>query len=321
MTVPSLCIIALLFVVVMVPIASAETDPTILHKLAKEAQLHVEMQIEESDPPQVWDLLNNGTEHVNLILNSTTVEESEEHFLAAMKSFQEAVELMEDDTLESTNTPDYIAILNRNIRHFDQLLYLADAYNMQYNQTALSNLFDTAKTMIQHDDEGVVQVLNQIEYNIRLLSEEIVAVATEKEQELALQYAKKYLVHLDRFLEVADDSDIPDDIIQQIRALRTELSEATTSHVIVSIIQEIISIKEGLELNQGDQLQLWSLHLEDAVRQAWVDGTIDDVEYTSALVTLEKCRFFLDIEELDEAESLLVNLDNWLVEIEQARLQ
>lgn len=317
MIIPTLVVTVL--VAVLIPMASADTDtdtdPVILHKLATEAQIHVEEQIQESDAPQVWNLLNNGTAHVNLILNATTVEESSDHFLAAMEAFRQAVEIMGEDT-PIEDISDYSERLERDARYFGQLLYLADAYDMSIDVTELEGLFSTARAMLQDNDGDVEGVLDSIALGIESLREEITVVATEKEQERAIQYAEGYLIQLDRFLEVADDSDIPDDVIEEIQALRSELEEATQSDVIVSIILEIISIKEGLRLDTVDQLQLWGLQLEDTVRQLWIDDKIDDAEYTSALVTLEKCRFFLDIEETDEAETLLVELNDWLVDIE-----
>ncbi len=317
MIIPTLVVTVL--VAVLIPMASAETetetDPAILHKLATEAQIHVEEQIHESDAPQVWNLLNNGTAHVNLILNATTVEESSDHFLAAMEAFRQAVEIMGEDT-PIEDISDYSERLERDARYFEQLLYLVDAYDMSIDVAELEGLFSTARAMLQDNDGDVEEVLDSIALGIESLREEITVVATEKEQERAIQYAQEYLIQLDRFLEVTDDSDIPDDVIEEIQALRSKLEEATQSDVIVSIILEIISIKEGLSLDTVDQLQLWGLQLEDTVRQFWIDDKIDDAEYTSALVTLEKCRFFLDIEEIDEAEALLDELNDWLVDIE-----
>lgn len=317
MIIPTLVVTVL--VAVLIPMASAETetetDPAILHKLATEAQIHVEEQIQESDAPQVWNLLNNGTAHVNLILNATTVEESSDHFLAAMEAFRQAVEIMGEDT-PIEDISDYSERLERDARYFEQLLYLVDAYDMSIDVAELEGLFSTARAMLQDNDGDVEEVLDSIALGIESLREEITVVATEKEQERAIQYAQEYLIQLDRFLEVTDDSDIPDDVIEEIQALRSKLEEATQSDVIVSIILEIISIKEGLSLDTVDQLQLWGLQLEDTVRQFWIDDKIDDAEYTSALVTLEKCRFFLDIEETDEAETLLDELNDWLVDIE-----
>ena len=317
MIIPTLVVTVL--VAVLIPMASAETetetDPAILHKLATEAQIHVEEQIQESDAPQVWNLLNNGTAHVNLILNATTVEESSDHFLAAMEAFRQAVEIMGEDT-PIEDISDYSERLERDARYFEQLLYLVDAYDMSIDVAELEGLFSTARSMLQDNDGDVEEVLDSIALGIESLREEITVVATEKEQERAIQYAQEYLIQLDRFLEVTDDSDIPDDVIEEIQALRSKLEEATQSDVIVSIILEIISIKEGLSLDTVDQLQLWGLQLEDTVRQFWIDDKIDDAEYTSALVTLEKCRFFLDIEETDEAETLLDELNDWLVDIE-----
>ncbi len=317
MIIPTLVVTVL--VAVLIPMASAETetetDPAILHKLATEAQIHVEEQIQESDAPQVWNLLNNGTAHVNLILNATTVEESSDHFLAAMEAFRQAVEIMGKDT-PIEDISDYSERLERNARYFEQLLYLVDAYDMSIDVAELEGLFSTARAMLQDNDGDVEEVLDSIALGIESLREEITVVATEKEQERAIQYAQEYLIQLDRFLEVTDDSDIPDDVIEEIQVLRSKLEEATQSDVIVSIILEIISIKEGLSLDTVDQLQLWGLQLEDTVRQFWIDDKVDEAEYTSALVTLEKCRFFLDIEEIDEAETLLDELNDWLVDIE-----
>ena len=317
MIIPTLVVTVL--VAVLIPMASADTDtdtdPAILHKLATEAQIHVEEQIQESDAPQVWNLLNNGTAHVNLILNATTVEESSDHFLAAMEAFRQAVEIMGKDT-PIEDISDYSERLERDERYFGQLLYLVDAYDMSIDVAELEGLFSTARAMLEDNDGDVEEVLDSIASGIESLREEITVVATEKEQERAIQYAQEYLIQLDRFLEVTDDSDIPDDVIEEIQALRSKLVEATQSDVIVSIILEIISIKEGLSLDTVDQLQLWGLQLEDTVRQFWIDDKIDDAEYTSALVTLEKCRFFLDIEEIDEAETLLDELNDWLVDIE-----
>ena len=305
---PALLVLAAL---AAVPAALAQTDPAILHQLALEAQTHVELQIQPSDPPEAWALLANGTTSVGMILNSTTNDEAEGHFLSAMQAFTRAFTLMDDNGSPEVS-PNYSEMLQREARYFEQLLYLAGVYKMEVDRAQLDGLFAEARTMIESGDEGVPAALEQIKQAVLALRQQIAAVAAEEGRERAIAYAREYLAQLDRFLEVADTLNIPDDVIEQIQSLRDELAAATEPNRIASLIHQIIGIKEGLELDPVDRLRLLALQLEDGLMQYWKAGLLGDAGYAAASVSLEKCRFFLDIGELDEAAQILHDLQAML---------
>lgn len=298
-----------------VPLAAADADPAALHKLAKQAQIQAQIQVDPADPPRVHELLALGEVRVEAILNSTDADAAGENFLAAMQIFSEAFQLMNENGQEPEDGQTYYAaVLERQARYYGQLLELAETYGVEAPGGELDGLFEQAADQIEAGDSGVAATLESINQMVGVLREQIGAVAAQEDAERALEYAALYVKHLERLVDNAEAMGIPPDGVEMMLAIRDRLAAATEPSEIISIINEIITLKQDLDLAKANQLELWMRQTQTTAAQMLQQGVLDDIEYAAVEATLDRFLEEMEAGDLDEAETLLTRLNAWLLD-------
>ncbi|MCE2508280.1 MAG: hypothetical protein J4G04_03135 [Nitrosopumilaceae archaeon] len=307
--------VAVLVALAAVPLVAADADPATLHKIAKQAQIQAQIQADPADPPRVHELLALGEIRVEAILNSTDAEAAGANFLAAMSIFSEAFQLMNENGQESEDDHLYYeAVLERQARYYGQLLDLAETYGVEASGEELDGLFAQATTQIEAGDSGVVDTLERINHMMGLLREQIGAVAVQEDAERALEYAALYVKHLERLVDDAEELNILPEGVEIMLAIRDRLAAATEPSEIISIINEIIMLKQDLDLVNANQLELWMRHTQTTAAQMLQQGVLDDIEYAAVEATLDRFLEEMEAGDLDEARTLLNRLNAWLSE-------
>ena len=310
-------VIAAVVVLVLVafPLAATDADPTELHKLAKQAHIQAQIQVGPDDPDRVHDLLEVAEIHMEAILNATDNETAGESFLAAMLNISDAFVLMNQNVEESDDDRlHYTAVLERQARYYGQLRELAISYGVEYDGEDMDILLTQAATQIAAGDAGVADTLASINNMTGYLREQIGAVAAQEDIDRGQEYAALYITHLDRLVADADELNIPPEGVGLMLAIRDRLAAATEPSDIISIINEIITLQDELDLAKTNQLELWMQDTEDTVEQMRLDGTLDDIEYAAVEATLGRFQEEMDAGDLDEANIILTRLNNWLLD-------
>lgn len=314
-TAQALTMLAALAALAAVSPAVAEVDPGTLHNLAKQALIQAQIQSGPSDPPIVQDLLDEGERHVNAILNATDSEDAGEHFLAAMRMFSEAFDIMNQDSPDNENgSPYYDAMLDRAAKYYGHLLELADAYGVETHGEDMDALFELAAFQIAQGDPEVADTLMEINNGLGLLRERIGVVAAEEDRERALKYAALYVKHLERLVADAEELNIPPDGVGMMLAIRDRLVNATEPSEIIEIINEIIDIKQEMDLAKANQLELWMQQTRDTAERMHQEGDLDDIEYAAVQATLGRFLEEMERGDLDEAGTILDRLNEWLLD-------
>src|SRR3989338_5731782 len=247
--------------------AQAQTDPSILIKIAKHAQKQLENQINQDSSDKTKQLFKDGEQQVEALeesLRNNEIDLAKKHFLSAMRIFKEVSQQLsinqssqvEMATLKAT-AEDPSADLLRMQNYVDNLKTIAKKYKTSVDFSELDSLFVTAKKQIidrQFDD--ALQTISKIKQITVNFNNEIREYASQQEQSRAKEYAQKYLEQLDRLIENAKNQGLSEDIIQKLETARENLSSVTDPHEIIKQIREIISIKEQFELTKNDQLDL-----------------------------------------------------------------
>jgi hypothetical protein len=307
--------VAVLVALAAVPLVAADADPTALHKLAKQAQIQAQIQVDPADPPRVHELIALGEARVEAILNSTDADAAGQNFLAAMSMFSEAFHIMNDNDQEhEDDSLYYTAVLERQARYYAQLLELADTYDMDPPGEELDGLFEQAAAQIEGGDPGVADTLESINRMLGTFREQIGAVAAQEDAERALEYAALYVKHLERLVDDADELNIPPDGVELMLDIKSRLSAATEPSEIISIINEIIMLKQDLDLVKANQLELWMQHIQSTAERMLQQGVLDDIEHAAVEATLDRFLEEMDAGDLDEAETLLTRLNAWLLD-------
>ncbi|MBI5859879.1 MAG: hypothetical protein HZB73_04155 [Nitrosarchaeum sp.] len=299
--------------------AQAQTDPSILLKIAKHAQKQLENQINQGSSDKTKQLFKEGIQQVNALeesLKNNDTDSAKKYFLSTMKIFKEISQQLtnpqssqsEMATLKAT-VEDPSADLLRMQDYVDNLKTIAKKYSTSIDFSELDDLFLTAKKQIvdkQFDD--ALQTINKIKQITVDFNNEIRGHASQQEQSRAKEYAQKYLEQLDRLIENAKNQGLSEDIIQKLETARENLSSATDPHEIIKQIRKIISIKEQFELTKNDRLESRVMQVEKILLKLSNSDRLSQVDLEDAKKTLQTIKRHLAQGEFETANELLRSL-------------
>ena len=299
--------------------AQAQTDPSILLKIAKHAQKQLENQINQDSSDKTKQLFKDGAQQIKALeesLRNNEIDLAKQHFLSAMRIFKEVSQQLsinqssqvEMATLKAT-AEDPSADLLRMQNYVDNLKTIAKKYKTSVDFSELDSLFVTAKKQIidrQFDD--ALQTISKIKQITVNFNNEIREYASQQEQSRAKEYAQKYLEQLDRLIENAKSKGLSADIIQKLETARENLSSATNPHEIIKQIREIISIKEQFELTKNDRLESRVMQIEKILFKLSNSDKLSQVDLEDAKKTLQTIKRHLSQGEFETANELLRSL-------------
>ena len=298
--------------------AQAQTDPSILLKIANQAQKQLENQISQDSSDKTKQLFREGTQEVKAIeesLANNDVNSAKKHFLSAMRIFKEVSQLLTNDkapkaeiTLKAT-TEDPSADLLRMQEYVDNLKTISKKYSTSIDFSELDDLFVTAKKQIsdkQFDD--AVQTISKIKQITVDYNNKIREYASQQEQSRAKDYAQTYLEQLDRLIENAKNQGLSDDVVQKLESARENLSSTTDPHEIIKQIRKIISIKEQFELTKNDRLESRVMQVEKTLLKLSNSNKLSQSDLEDAKKTLQTIKRQLAQGEFDNANELLRSL-------------
>jgi len=299
--------------------AQAQTDPSILLKIAKHAQKQLENQINQDSSDKTKQLFKDGAQQIKALeesLRNNEIDLAKQHFLSAMRIFKEVSQQLsinqssqvEMATLKAT-AEDPSADLLRMQNYVDNLKTIAKKYKTSVDFSELDSLFVTAKKQIidrQFDD--ALQTISKIKQITVNFNNEIREYASQQEQSRAKEYAQKYLEQLDRLIENAKNQGLSEDIIQKLETARENLSSATDPHEIIKQVKKIISIKEQFELTKNDRLESRVMQIEKILFKLSNSDKLSQTNLDDAKKTLQTIKRHLSQGEFETANELLRSL-------------
>lgn len=299
--------------------AQAQTDPSILLKIAKHAQKQLENQINQDSSDKIKQLFKDGAQQIKALeesLKNNKIDLAKQHFLSAMRIFKEVSQQLsinqsspaEMATLKAT-AEDPSADLLRMQNYIDNLKTIAKKYNISVDFSEIDDLFVTAKKQIidrQFDD--ALQTISKIKQITVDFNNKIREYASQQEQSRAKEYAQKYLEQLDRLIENAKNKGLSEDIIQKLETARENLSSATNPHEIIKQVREIISIKEQFELTKNDRLESRVMQIEKILFTLSNSDKLSQSDLEDAKKTLQTIKHHLSQGEFETANELLRSL-------------
>ncbi len=299
--------------------AQAQTDPSILLKIAKQAQKQLENQINQDSSDKTKQLFKDGAQQIKALeesLRNNEIDLAKQHFLSAMRIFKEVSQQLsinqsskvEMATLKAT-AEDPSTDLLRMQNYVNNLKTIAKKYNTSVDFSELDSLFVTAKKQIidkQFDD--ALQTISKIKQITVNFNNEIREYASQQEQSRAKEYAQKYLEQLDRLIENAKNQGLSEDIIQKLETARENLSSATDPQEIIKQVKKIISIKEQFELTKNDRLESRVMQIEKILFKLSNSDKLSQTNLDDAKKTLQTIKRHLSQGEFETANELLRSL-------------
>ena len=307
--------------------AQAQTDPSILLKIAKQAQKQLENQINQDTSDNTKQLFRDGTQEIKSLeesLANNDVDSAKKHFLSAMKIFKEISQQLTNTkspqpevTSIKARAEDPSADLLRMQEYIDNLKTIAKKYSSSIDFSELDDLFVTAKKQIidkQYDE--AVQTISKIKQITVDFNNKIREYASQQEQSRAKAYAQTYLEQLDRLIENAKNQGLSEDIIHKLESARENLSSTTDPHEIIQQIRKIISIKEQFELTKNDRLESRVMQVEKILQELSNSDKLSPSDLQDAKKSLQTIKRQLAQGEFDNANELLRSLATLLAQFQ-----
>lgn len=299
--------------------AQAETDPSILLKIAKQAQKQLENQMNKEVSDKTKQLFKEGTQEIKNLeesIKNNDVDSAKNQFLSAMRIFKEISQQLSN--IKSTQpemitfkapTKDPSADLKRMQDYANNLKIIAKKYSTSIDFSELDDLFVAARKQIsdkQFDD--AVETIGKIKLITVDLNNKIREYASQQEQSRARAYAQTYLEQLDRLIENAKNQGLSENIIQKLETAKENLSSTTDPQKIIKQIREIISIKEQFELTKNDRLESRVMQIEKTLLNLSNSDKISKSKIDEAKKTIQIIKRNLATGEFEQANELLRSL-------------
>ena len=303
--------------------AQAETDPSILLKIAKQAQRQLENQMNKDVSDKTKQLFKEGTQEIKNLeesIKNNDADSAKNQFLSAMRIFKEVSQQL--STIKSAQpeiatlkapTKDPSSDLKRMQDYANNLKIIAKKYSTSIDFSELDNLFVSARKQIsdkQYDD--AVETIGKIKQITIDLNNKIREYASQQEQSRATAYAQTYLEQLDRLIENAKSQGLSENIIQKLETAKENLSSTTDPQEIIKQIREIISIKEQFELTKNDRLESRVMQIEKTLLKLSNSDKISKSDIDEAKKTIQIIKRNLAKGEFEKANELLRSLASLL---------
>ena len=305
--------------------AFAQDDPSILIKIAKNAQDQIRKNISENSSETIKTLFQEGSSQVDgliLSVNNNNIESAQKHFLSAMKIFKEISQLSSDpqtDKVVKFSEKDTSSDLLKLYRYISSLKIIAENYNISINFTELENLFFIAEKQISEKQFiKAEETTNTIKESVYEIKKQLQDQALQQEPERAQKYAQKYLKQLDKLIASAKGQDISEDIIHQLEKSREDLSLAKDPRDIINQVREINSIKANFELMQNNLLESRIVQTEKLIQKLSDNDKINSMELQEARETLQTIKQHFSENQFEPTNDLLRSLTSQLNEIQMS---
>ncbi len=301
----------------------AETDPSILLKIAKQAQRQLENQMNNDVSDKTKQLFKEGTKEIKNLeesIKNNDEDSAKTHFLSAMRIFKAISQQLSnikssqpEIAIKATSAKDPSADLKRMHDYVNNLKIIAKKYSTSIDFSELDDLFVAARKQIsdkQFDD--AVETISKIKQITVDFNNKIREYASQQEQSRATAYAQTYLEQLDRLIENAKSQGLSENIIQKLETAKANLSSTTVSHEIIKQIREIISIKEQFELTKNDRLESRVMQIEKTLLKLSNSDKLSQSEIDDAKKTIQIIKRNLAKGEFEKANELLRSLASLL---------
>jgi hypothetical protein len=302
----------------MINTAQAQNDPSILLKIAKQAQEQLQNQINQNSSDTIKLLFKNGTQQVIALENSlenNKTDLAKEHFLSAMKIFKQISQQLTYQTSKLELISNKITIqdpssdLLRIQDYSNNLKAIAKKYNTLIDFSELDTLFITAKKQVTDNQfDEAQQTITKIKQMIVDLNKNIREQSSPHQQSRAKEYAQAYIEQLGRLIENAKNQKLSEDIIKRLETARENLSLTTDPHEIIKQVREIISIKTQFDLTKNDRLESRVIQVEKILLNLSNSGQLNQTDIEDAKITLQTIKRLLSQGEVDMANELLRSL-------------
>ncbi|MFN3654337.1 MAG: hypothetical protein ACK4TO_03305 [Candidatus Nitrosotenuis sp.] len=261
-TVLTFVLMALVFsMAVGTPVAFADAKLDSLINLATQARSQVKLQLDRTQnvSDETRNLYEQGSQETELLIAAAqqgNVEESKQHFLAAMKIFRQITQTFSDSvqtmaSLKSTPAQappvpefDYRNALHRIENTVNMLKSSAAKNNLPVDFTRIDGLLQTAKTSMENGDVATLEkIYGELKTAISETQKTIRELITQRSNDRAKLFVNSYIAKIDSILAQAKELNLSDEDVAKLTKVKEELaSTSDPNQIIIKIKRYSITI-------------------------------------------------------------------------------
>src|SRR3990170_3730660 len=254
-----------------------------------------------------------------------------EHFLSAMKIFNEIIQQISERTSTSetalsvsqpAEAPRISNEIDRSERYIDQLKSISDKNGFEIDFSHAYELIDIARNQLgEGNSEAANSTIEVIKRSISKLNETLREKTRQYTTDRAKTLAEKYLEDLDILIAEAEEIGVSQETLAKLVEIKEHLNSASDSSDVDQIINELrhlISAKQDFEDTKIERIKIKIQRLETAINKLaeevgknaaakrWLDN---------ALSLLENARKHVD-DSPDESLKIITSIEQIIKRIQ-----
>jgi len=262
----------------------ADSQSDSLIRIATQARDQLRIQLSKVDTSQEikekFELGSTEIESLIKALKDENIPAAREHFLSAMKIFNEIIQQISERTSTSETTlsasqpaeaPRISNEIDRSERYIDQLKGISDKNGFEIDFSHAYELIDIARNQLgEGNSEAASSTIEEIKHSISELNETLREKTRQYTTDRAKTLAGKYLEDLDKLIAEAEEVGVSQETLAKLVEIKEHLNSASDSSDVEQIINELrylISVKQDFEDTKIERLKSRANQLESKIVQ------------------------------------------------------
>jgi len=262
----------------------ADSQSNSLIRIATQARDQLRIQLLKVDTSQEikekFELGSTEIESLIKALKDENIPAAREHFLSAMKIFNEIIQQISERTSTSETTlsasqpaeaPRISNEIDRSERYIDQLKGISDKNGFEIDFSHAYELIDIARNQLgEGNSEAANSTIEEIKHSISELNKTLREKTRQYTTDRAKTLAEKYLEDLDILIAEAEEVGVSQETLAKLAEIKEHLNSASDSSDVEQIINELrylISVKQDFEDTKIERLKSRANQLESKIVQ------------------------------------------------------
>ena len=262
----------------------ADSQSDSLIKIATQARDQLRIQLSKIDASQeIKEKFRLGSVEIESLIKASkdgNVSVAREHFLSAMKIFNEIIQQISERTSTSEATlsvsqpadaPRILNEIDRSERYIDQLKGISNKNGFEIDFSHAYELIDIARNQLGTGvSEAANSTIEQIKHSINELNDMLKEKTKQYTTERAKTLAEKYLEDLDNLITEAEEVGVSRETLDKLSQIKEHLNSASDSSDVEQIINDLkylISFKQDFENTKIQKLESRANQLESKIVQ------------------------------------------------------
>jgi hypothetical protein len=262
----------------------ADSQSDSLIRIATQARDQLRIQLSKVDASQeIKEKFRLGSVEIESLIKASkdeNVSVAREHFLSAMKIFNEIIQQISERTLTSetalsvsqpADAPRILNEIDRSEKYIDQLQSISNKNGFKIDFSHVYELIDIARNQLgTGNSEAANSTIEEIKHSISELNDTLREKTKQYTTDRAKTLAEKYLEDLDKLITEAEDVGVSQETLDKLSQIKEHLNSASNSSDVEQIINDLkylISFKQDFENTKIQRLESRANQLESKIVQ------------------------------------------------------